>query len=280
MAVSVTSKKKVQTKDNTPVCLKQVRRNCGDTIKRIYYGDNLDALTILCNDNSVCGKVKLIYIDPPYNTGGDFETRNLVHAYSDNSTREEYLQDFKERLVLMHRLLAKDGSIYVHLDNKMVFHVKVLMDEIFGYSNFKGMITRKKCKTKNWTSLSYGNISDYILFYGKSAKTTWNKQYQKWDEKKAETEYPFVEENTGRRYKRVPIHAPGIRNGLCGTAWRGIMPPKGKHWQYTPDTLDKLDADGAIYWSKNGNPRRKVYLDESAGIPYQDIWLDFLDVNN
>ena len=58
------------------------------------------------------------------------------------------------------------------------------------------------------------------------------------------------------------------------------MPPPGKHWQYPPETLDKLDANGEIYWSANGNPRRKVYLDNSKGIPVQDIWLDFLDVNN
>lgn len=58
------------------------------------------------------------------------------------------------------------------------------------------------------------------------------------------------------------------------------MPPKGKHWQYTPDRLDEMDANGEIYWSSNGNPRRKVYLDQSKGVPVQDIWLDFLDVNN
>lgn len=58
------------------------------------------------------------------------------------------------------------------------------------------------------------------------------------------------------------------------------MPPEGKHWQYTPERLDEMDAKGEIYWSSNGNPRRKVYLDQSKGVPVQDIWLDFLDVNN
>lgn len=62
--------------------------------------------------------------------------------------------------------------------------------------------------------------------------------------------------------------------------WRGMMPPEGKHWQFTPDKLDEMDANGEIYWSGNGNPRRKVYLDQSNGIPVQDIWLDYLDVNN
>jgi adenine-specific DNA-methyltransferase len=62
--------------------------------------------------------------------------------------------------------------------------------------------------------------------------------------------------------------------------WHGMMPPPGKHWQYTPETLDAMDTRGEIFWSSNGNPRRKVYLDESEGIPAQDIWLDFKDAHN
>ena len=79
---------------------------------------------------------------------------------------------------------------------------------------------------------------------------------------------------------KVPIHAPGVRNGETGKPWRGKMPPPGKHWQYPPATLDEMDARGEIFWSKNGNPRRKVYLDEHPGVAVQDIWLDFRDAHN
>jgi adenine-specific DNA-methyltransferase len=79
---------------------------------------------------------------------------------------------------------------------------------------------------------------------------------------------------------KVPLHAPGIRNGETGKEWREIMPPPGKHWQYRPSDLDKMDARGEIFWSKNGNPRRKVYLDESNGVSVQDIWLDVKDPHN
>ena len=282
MAVSITSKNKVKEVVSEPsnIEFRTVKENASEGIRRIYHGDNINVLRLLCKDKSVVGKVKLVYIDPPYNTGGDFETRNQVLAYSDNDTVQEYLSKIRARLELLHTLLSRTGTIYVHLDSKMVFHVKLVMDEIFGPQNFKGMITRKKCKTKNWTSQSFGNISDYILYYGNGGRTTWNKQYLPWEQGKAEKEYPYIEEGTGRRYKKVPIHAPGIRNGATGTAWRGMLPPKGKHWQYRPEELDKLDARGEIYWSRNGNPRRKVYLDNSEGIPYQDIWMDFLDVNN
>lgn len=249
-------------------------------IKRLYHADNLIVLKNLLNDSEIKGCVKLIYIDPPYNTGADFENRNQEFAYSDRFSTKEYLSFMRERLILMQELLANDGSIYVHLDCKMVFHVKLLMDEIFGLNNFRGMITRKKCKSKNYTKKTYGNISDYILFYTKSDSSVWNRPFEAWTSEKEDKEYPFIEPETGRRYKKVPIHAPGVRKGATGSSWRGMMPPAGKHWQYTPDKLDEMDANNEIYWSSTGNPRRKVYLDQSKGVPVQDIWLDYLDINN
>ena len=79
---------------------------------------------------------------------------------------------------------------------------------------------------------------------------------------------------------RVPLHAPGVRNGETGGEWKGMLPPPGKHWQYKPSTLDQLDADGHIHWSSSGNPRKKVYLDEHEGVSVQDIWMDFKDAHN
>jgi adenine-specific DNA-methyltransferase len=251
-----------------------------NTSNRLYFGDNLLVMQDLLNDSAIKGKIRLIYIDPPYATNSIFQTRKQQDAYTDLLTGDDYIGFMRERLVLMKELLAEDGSIYVHLDNKMVFHIKVLMDKIFGAANFRSMITRKKCKSKNFTKNTYGNISDYILFYTKSACAVWNKQYEQWTAEKILKEYPFIEEETGRRCKRVPVHAPGTRNGETGKMWRGMMPPEGKHWQFIPDKLDELDQKGEIYWSQNGNPRRKVYLDESNGIAIQDIWLDYLDVNN
>ena len=262
------------------ISFRPVNQYDGTEIKRLYHADNLDVLNYLIKDSKVCGKVDLIYIDPPYNTGGAFETRDFIHAYDDKYSIDEYIRFMQVRLKLLHTLLSAEGSIYVHLDSNMVFHVKILMDDIFGVKNFRGMITRKKCKSKNFTRKTYGNISDYILFYSKSDSPKWNRPYEEWCDEKILKEYPFIEEGTGRRHKRVPCHAPGTRNGATGGAWRGLMPPEGKHWQYTPDKLDEMDARGEIYWSSNGNPRRKVYLDQSKGVPVQDIWLDYLDINN
>jgi adenine-specific DNA-methyltransferase len=120
-----------------------------------------------------------------------------------------------------------------------------------------------------------------VLF--RSAKSTnyvWNRAYQDWTPERIASEYQYVEEETGRRYKKVPVHAPGERNGATGQPWRDRHPPPGKHWQYPPSVLDEMDARGEIYWSPTGNPRRKIYLDQSPGVPVQDIWLDVRDAHN
>jgi adenine-specific DNA-methyltransferase len=154
------------------------------------------------------------------------------------------------------------------------------MDEVFGNGNFRNWITRKKCNPKNYTRKAFGNVSDYILFYTKSGSYVWNRPTEKWNTHRPPVEYQYVERDTGRRYMKVPVHAPGTRNGETGKPWRGVLPPPGKHWQFPPRVLDEMDARGEIYWSPSGNPRRKVYLDRSAGIPVQDIWLEFRDAHN
>ncbi|MBE7532551.1 MAG: site-specific DNA-methyltransferase [Chloroflexi bacterium] len=251
-----------------------------DNHNRLYYGDNLPILASLYRNPSIRGQVRLVYIDPPYATGNVFQSRNQEDAYTDLLAGARYVEFMRQRLILLRELLAEDGSIYIHLDANMVFHIKIIMDEIFGARQFRGFITRKKCNPKNYTRKTYGSISDYILFYTKSDNYVWHRPYDDWTSEDIEKEYQYIEEGTGRRYKKVPVHAPGVRNGATGQPWRGKMPPPGKHWQYTPDKLDDMDARGEIYWSPTGNPRRKVYLDGSQGKPVQDIWLDFKDAHN
>ena len=249
------------------------------TPNSLFYGDNKDALLFLLN-NGFANKVGLVYIDPPYATSMDFLNREQNLAYCDTLCGADYLEFLRVRLILLRELLAPTGSIYLHLDSNMIFAAKILMDEIFGPQNCRAFITRKKCSTKNSTRKSYGDIADYLLFYSKGSSYTWQRPMVPWEEEQAKREYPCIEPSTGRRYKKVPIHAPGVRSGETGKPWRGMLPPKGKHWQYSPATLDELDAKGEIYWSPNGNPRRKVFLDQSAGVPRQNIWLDFRDSTN
>lgn len=250
----------------------------GTSENKFFFGDNQDVLLYLLN-NGYKGKVRLVYIDPPFATTSIFVNREQEHAYSDSLCGGEYVEFLRKRLVLLHELLSDDGSIYLHLDGKMAFAMKMIMDEIFGESNCRAFITRKKCSTKNYTKNTYGNISDYIMFYSKTENYVWNRPFAPWEFDKMVEQYPYIDEH-GRRYKKVPIHAPGVRNGETGKEWRGKLPPKGKHWQYTPEKLDELDAAGEIYWSPTGNPRRMVFCDPTKGIPIQDIWLDYRDSIN
>lgn len=246
----------------------------------LYFGDNLPVLARLLDDSSICGHVKLVYIDPPFATNKIYKSRKQIEAYSDTLVGAHYIEFLRRRLILLYELMSDDASIYVHLDQNMVFHIKIIMDEIFGEQNFRNLITRQKCNPKNYTRRTFGNISDHIIFYSKSKNPIWNRAFIPWSVERVLEEYPYIESETGRRYKKVPIHAPGTRNGATGQPWRGMLPPPGKHWQYTPTKLDEMDARGEIYWSPNGNPRRKVYLDESKGVPVQDIWLDVKDAHN
>lgn len=247
---------------------------------RLYFAENAGALAALLRDDRVRGKVRLVYIDPPYATNSIFQSREQTDAYQDLLQGSAYLEFIRQRLIMLRELMAEDGTIYVHLDDKMAFYIKVIMDEIFGAGNFRNWITRKKCNPKNYTRRAYGKVSDYILFYSKTNDYVWNRPVEGWTDVRAAKEYTCVELETGRRFKKVPVHAPGVRNGETGQTWRGKTPPPGKHWQYPPRVLDEMDARGEIYWSATGNPRRKLYLDASDGVPVQDIWLDFRDVKN
>jgi adenine-specific DNA-methyltransferase len=223
-------------------------------------------------------KATLIYLDPPYNTGMDFQTRDLKHAYNDQVSDVAYIEFMRRRLILMREILADDGSIYLHIGHQMVAQLKIIMDEVFGAKNFRNIITRRKCSSKNFTKHQYSNLNDYVLFYSKTENYKWNQPGQNPTDEWIGKEYNKSDEKG--QYKLVPIHAPGTRHGLTGSEWRGKLPPPGKHWQYVPSKLDAFDAAGEIHWSKNGNPRRKVYLSDDKKRPYSDYWEDFRDAHH
>lgn len=148
------------------------------------------------------------------------------------------------------------------------------MDEIFGIKNFRGDISRIKCNPKNFKRKSYGNIKDLILFYTKSDNYTWNEPRVPLTKADLIRLCEKVDEN-GKRYTTIPLHAPGeTKNGVTGQKWKGMDPPKGRHWRCSPEELDKLEEKGLIEWSKNGVPRKKVYAHEKMKKRklLQDIW--------
>lgn len=247
-------------------------------VNRFYFADNLIALQQLCEDSSIKGNVKLIYIDPPYSTGQSFIGCNYENAYEDRfETDDKFLNFLEKRLVLLHELLSFDGSIYLHIDTKIGHYVKVLMDKIFGKENFRNEITRIKCNPKNFYRKAYGNIKDVIYFYSKTKPNgdnpmVWNDYRRPLTESEIREQFPKADKN-GRHYATTPLHAKGETiNGPTGQNWKGLKPPKGRHWRYPPKELDRLNKKGLIEWSSTGNPRKIIYADENPGKKIQDIW--------
>lgn len=245
--------------------------------------DNLKGLNYLLADKQLKGKIDLVYIDPPFATGGNFtitngrastisNSKNGEIAYSDKLLGNTFLEFLKKRLLLIKELMSEQGSIYLHIDYKIGHYVKILMDEVFGIENFKNDITRIKCNPKNFARIGYGNIKDLILFYTKTSKPIWNEPREKYSDKDIEKLFP-KRDKQGRRYTTVPIHAPGeTENGNSNKPFKGIMPPPGRHWRTDITTLEKWDNNGLIEWSPTGNPRKIIFADEREGKRVQDIW--------
>jgi adenine-specific DNA-methyltransferase len=255
-------------------------RTCGDLKLdcRLYHGDNLAVLEHLRAESV---SARCVYVDPPYGTQQQFGRRITEHAaYCDAASGAPYLSALRSRLVLLRELLAQDGTIFVHLDSAMVGEVKVLLDELFGRSNFRAWITRRKCSSKNYTRKTFGDITDYVLFYSKTSDYRFNRQFDPRNAEQEAVDFPKIDKQTGRRFALVPIHAPGRRNGATGSPWRGMPPPPGKHWQWTPEKLDEFDRRGDIHWTRHGTPRRKMWADESPGSAVPNLWLDYRDPFN
>lgn len=248
---------------------------------KLIYGDNLYILKTLLDDFE--GKVDLIYIDPPFATNEHFkiseERANTISssksdaiAYSDTLIGADFLEFLRERLVFLRELLSARGSIYLHIDYKIGHYVKLIMDEIFGRKNYRNDITRIKCNPKNFVRKAYGNIKDLILFYSKSESPIWNDPRVSFSEEDRERLFRKIDKD-GRRYTTIPLHAPGeTTNGKTGKEWRGMKPPKGRHWRSDPATLEEWDNQGLVEWSASGVPRKKIFLDEKVGKKMQDIW--------
>ena len=246
-------------------------------------GNNIQGLNYLLENRELKGKIDLVYIDPPFATGGNFtitdgrastisNSRNGDIAYSDKLTGKDFVEFLRERLILIKKLLSGQGSIYLHIDYKIGHYVKVMMDEVFGIKNFRNDITRVKCNPKNFDRLGYGNVKDLILFYTKSSNPIWNEPKEAYTEKDLEKLFRKIDKK-GRRFTTVPIHAPGeTENGKSNQPFKGMMPPEGRHWRTDVETLEQWDRDGLIEWSSTGNPRKIIFADEREGKRVQDIW--------
>ena len=272
---------------------------------RLYFGDCLEVMREDIPDESV----DLIYLDPPFNSkrlynayiGGaqwvafndtwqwyeaieDFhdvagdvalgDTMEGLRRILGEGSSLAYLSYMANRLRECRRVLKTTGSIYLHCDPTMSHYLKVVMDAVFGAKGFRNEIQWKRYGAHNDVgqgSRRFGRVHDILLFYAKGANPTWNQVFVPLDPEYVESTYRHIENATGRRFSTTPMTGPGGKDkGNPVYEWNGHV----RAWRYSRETMDQLDKEGRLHYSRTGYPRRKLYLDESKGVPVQDVWND------
>lgn len=239
----------------------------------IIKGNNIIALSCILRKYE--GKIKCIYIDPPYNTGSD------SFQYNDNFNHSSWLVFMKNRLQLAYKLLRDDGSIFVQCDDFEDSYLKVLMDEIFGRTNYRNKITWKRRGGSANPKNRLNNVTDYILWYSKSDNMDYTPIFSLDDEntqKYIEERFKFIDEN-GRRYMKSPLQSPNPRPNLM-YEYKGYKVP-AKGWSISKEIMEKWDAEGRLCFpeDKNQNINRKIFLDEYKGQPISSLWTDIYVIN-
>ena len=280
---------------------------------RLIWGDKKYVLPSLLPE--FAGKVDLIYIDPPFDTGADFSFTALIPDISDDeaddvtfakepsfleqkayrdtwgvsrgdsergvTTFDRYARWFYDAAVVLRDLLADDGSIYVHIGPNMSHYVKTVLDEVFGVENYANEIVWRRAFAHS-DSGRCGIIHDNIFLYGRTQSRKWNKVFQAPSKDYVEQFFDQYDEQRKERYARITLTGPGAtKDGESGKPWRGINPSAiGRHWAVNHAELDRLDRDGRIHWPKKGVPRLKRFESEYEGMVLQDIWTDINKIHN
>lgn len=238
----------------------------------MFCGDSLDVLRILAEVPEYArhyrGKVKLVYIDPPFNTGQTF-----TH-YDDWMEHSTWLSFMRDRLLLIKELLSADGSVWVHLDDVEQHRMRCLMDEVFGAENFVATLVWQK-KTSRDNRAAFSSAHDYLSVY--SASPRWRESRNRL----ADTgDYSNPDNDPRGPWRSVPMTAQAghatASQFYTLTSPTGVQhePPSGRCWTYTKERFQQLVADGRVYWPKGGDgkPRLKRYPEDSEGLVPFTIW--------
>jgi len=202
------------------------------------------------------------------------ELLRALHAFLGQNDMMAYLSMMAARLTELHRVLKSTGSLYLHCDPTASHYLKIILDAIFGFVNFRNENIWKRTSAHS-SAKRYGPVHDTIFYYTKSSSYVWNHQYTKYDQNYLDQMYRRIDDQ-GRRFTLSDLTGAGIRKGETGQIWREIdVTKRGRHWMFPPIELEKLDQEGKIYWPKKGNiPRFINYLDEMPGVSLQDIFTD------
>jgi adenine-specific DNA-methyltransferase len=243
----------------------------------IIEGDNFDALRVL--RMSYAGKVKCIYIDPPYNTGNrDFIYNDRFVDREDSYRHSKWLEFMYRRLLLARELLAEDGVIFVSIDDNEVFHLGLLMSQIFGAANFIANVIWQKVFSPKGTAQHFSDDHEYIVCYALN-RAIWrpnpmprtlaqNKAYKNPDR---DPRGPWTSGDLSARN----FYSKGTYAITCPSGRVVAGPPPGNYWRFAEEKFLELDRDKRIWWGKNGDniPRLKRFLsDVQQGVVPQTLW--------
>lgn len=250
----------------------------GNPANMLIQGDNLDALKALLP--FYAGRVKCIFIDPPYNTRSAFE------HYDDNLEHAQWLAMVYPRLALLRELLAEEGSIWISIDDNEGHYLKVLMDEIFGRKNFVAHFVWQRTPTReNRTDVS--DSHDTILLYGKN-RAAWGEVRNPLPPSQEQLDrYQNPDDDPRGPWASLPAHAKaekGRRQAQFFTvntpSGREIDPPNGRCWLYTEERFQEMVADNRIWFGQNGSnvPRVKKFLSEVQTGLVPSTWWPHVEV--
>jgi adenine-specific DNA-methyltransferase len=245
--------------------------------------------------------VDLIYVDPPFASGADYAKKVYVRRnpkvaeaiaqaeseldieelkvfeekmYGDVWDKERYLNWMYENLMAIKSIMSDNASIYMHLDYHIGHYVKILMDEIFGEDNFRNEIIWKRSTAHN-DSTGFANLHDCIFYYSKSSELYFDIPLVPYSQEYIDRYYNKVDEN-GRKYLDRDLSAKGLKGSGYSYSWKG----KDGYWRCPYSTMERLERENRLYYTTNGTPRYKQYLDEMEGVPAQDLWTDIFAVNS
>lgn len=240
------------------------------TENMLIQGDNLEALKALLPHYA--GRVKCIYIDPPYNTKSAFE------HYDDNLEHSQWLSLMYPRMELLRELLAEDGSIWVSLDDNEAHYLKVLMDEVFGRRNFVANVIWQKVYSIKNSAKHLSDMHDHIFSYAKNIESLKIGQVPRTEQSKRNYKNP---DNDPRGpWRAGPIAARnfyslGTYPITCPSGRVIEGPPPGSYWRYSEEKLKQMDREDKIWWGKDGGnvPAPKLYLKKVGdGVRAPTLW--------
>lgn len=217
------------------------------------------------------------YDDLVMNTGPSFAGMiESLRRFLGQSDMMAYLVMMASRLIELHRVLKRTGSLYLHCDPTASHYLKVVMDTIFGAENFRNEIIWQRSAPKGHAFTRFASAHDVVLAYGKSETTIWNPQFTGYKDSYISSHYNHIESETGRRYRLDNCLNPNPDRPNLTYEWHGHT----RVWRWPQEKMAELEREGRLVYSKSGMPQYKRYLDEMHGVPVTTVWTDIPPINS